>query len=400
MAETLFIRLGSQSQDNIFWLIRAGTDNEIIASGELSHAGQLNELTDKAASRKVTVFVPGCDVSLRCLKVPGKSLRAIRLAVPYMLEDDLAQDVEQLFFAYSSLKADDQGNNCFAAVVDREQMNLWQSWLKNAGISTKEIIPDVLAMPLVDNAWSAVTLGQQTLVRQGPWQGITLDHTLWSLMCDKWLTAAETDNDDSDDAEQGGSEKEDQQTEQGSNLPVIHAYSPLDCVEKLNIHGQPEELPLALLAQNVANSTINLLQGEFQKAEPRSKANVSWLWAAGIAVFALLMNVGIKGAALMQVSNQQQVLEQQIIDTYKQAFPKTKRVRVTTIKSQLKQKLAEIGPGSSSGGFLAMLAKVQPAFTAVPGLKPESIKFDSKRQELRLHRLPVIINNLINLRLR
>ena len=31
-----------------------------------------------------------------------------------------------------------------------------------------------------------------------------------------------------------------------------------------------------------------------------------------------------------------------------------------------------------------MLAKVQPAFAKVPELKPESLKFDGKRQELRL----------------
>ena len=31
-----------------------------------------------------------------------------------------------------------------------------------------------------------------------------------------------------------------------------------------------------------------------------------------------------------------------------------------------------------------MLSQVQPAFAKVPALKPESLKFDGKRQELRL----------------
>lgn len=31
-----------------------------------------------------------------------------------------------------------------------------------------------------------------------------------------------------------------------------------------------------------------------------------------------------------------------------------------------------------------MLAKLQPAFAKVPALKPESVKFDGKRQELRI----------------
>jgi len=388
MAETLFIRLPSQPQDNIPWLIWSGANREIIASGELGHVGQLAELSEKAQNRPVTVFVPGCDVSLRSLKVPGKSGRAVRLAVPYMLEDDLAQDVEQLFFAYGNVKADARGNNCFAAVVDRGQMQLWQSWLEEAGLRTKHIIPDVLAMPLIDgeeNAWSAVGLGEQTLVRQGQWQGVCLDNNIWPLICEKWQQAAQAQHEDEDEGAQAAEDGE--ENEQDSDLPVVHAYSALDCADKLNIRSQPEELPLALLAQNVNPGLVNLLQGEFKQAEPRSKAATSWLWAAGIAAFALLMNVGIKGAALMQVSNQQQAVEQQIIDTYKQAFPATKRVRVTTIKSQLKQKLAELGPGGSKGGFLEMLGKVQPAFASVPGMKPASIKFDSKRQELRLQAL-------------
>ncbi|WDE05630.1 type II secretion system protein GspL [Thalassomonas viridans] len=394
MAETLFIRLGSQPQDNIHWLVWSGANSEIIASGELGHAGQLSELSEKAQNRPVTVFVPGCDVSLRRLKVPGKSGRAVRQAVPYMLEDDLAQDVEQLFFAYGNVKEDEQGNNCFAAVVDREQMSLWQSWLADAGIRTKHIIPDVLAMPLAgdagngdgDTSWSAVALGEQVLVRQGQWQGVCLDNSIWPLMCDKWQQAAqvlhESQEEDEEDEDSGENEHEN-----GSELQQLYAYSPLDCDDKFDIRSQPEELPLALLAQNVNPSLVNLLQGEFQQVEPRSQATVSWLWAAGIALFALVLNVGIKGAALMQVSNQQEAVEQQIIATYKQAFPATKRVRVTTIKSQLKQKLAELGPGNSGGGFLEMLSRVQPAFASVPGLKPASIKFDSKRQELRLQAL-------------
>ncbi|WDE11624.1 type II secretion system protein GspL [Thalassomonas haliotis] len=389
MAETLFIRLPSQSQECIHWLIWSGANREIIASGELGHAGQLSELSDKAASRQVTVFVPGCDVSLRRLKVPGKSGRAVRLAVPYMLEDDLAQDVEQLFFAYGNVKEDTQGHNCFTAVVDRAQMRLWQSWLADAGISTKHIIPDVLAMPLAesgdDSSWSAVALGQQTLVRQGQWQGLCLDNGIWPLMCEKWQQAAQAQSASDDEAADEGDEEGD--SDHRPAELVVDAYSALEGGAQLTVRAQPEELPLALLAQHVNPGLLNLLQGEFQKAEPRSKAAVSWLWAAGIAAFALVMNVGIKGAALMQVSSQQEAVEQQIIATYKQAFPATKRVRVTTIKSQLKQKMAELGSGNSSGGFLEMLAKVQPAFASVPGLKPASIKFDSKRQELRLQAL-------------
>ncbi len=43
-----------------------------------------------------------------------------------------------------------------------------------------------------------------------------------------------------------------------------------------------------------------------------------------------------------------------------------------------------MGGGDNQAGFLAMLTNIRPAFAAVPELKPESVKFDGKRQEIRI----------------
>ncbi len=377
MTETLFIRLGSQANDSIHWLILAGAGSneaEIIASGELNGAEQLNELTSKAEQRQVQVFVPGSDVLLKRLHVPAKSSRAMRLAVPYMLEDSLADEVEQLFFAYADIANDDEGNNCFTAIVAHNQMQQWQSWLTEAGIKTKSLLPDVLAMPVNQQGWSAIALGdseQQYMVRQGIWQGSTLDESAWQLQCH--LLSAQTSDDETSD----NTEKTDIE---------INAYSPLTESEQLTVTHMPEELPLVLLAQNL-NSQIhgfNLFQGQYKVKESRSHASQQWLWVAGVAVFALLLSLGHKSAQLWSLNNEVDNVEQAIITSYKKAFPKTKRVRISTIKSQLNRELALLGGASDQQGFLAMLAQVQPAFAQVPALKPESLKFDGKRQELRI----------------
>jgi len=142
----------------VSWLIFSASEQEIIASGELTNTQQLGELTDKARQRTVKVFVPGCDVLLKRLNVPTKSQRAMRSAVPYMLEDELAQDVEQLFFAYADITDNSDDYNCFVAVIERAQMQLWQTWLADAGIKTKTMQPDVLAMPYVEGQWSVIAL--------------------------------------------------------------------------------------------------------------------------------------------------------------------------------------------------------------------------------------------------
>ena len=376
MTETLYIRLGSKAHDVIHWLIWSEQNSEIIASGELANAQALTQLTEKAQQRSVITFVSGSDVVLKQLTVPGNSQRAIRLAAPYMLEDALAQDVEQLFFAYANIKNSNTEYNCFVAVVERVQLAQWQTWLNDAAIACRVMIPDVLALPATiatekenSNAWSAVTLGEQILLRQSAWQGIVIDENIWPALEQRLCVSLSASPENEE-----GSEGE---------LPLINSYSALNSA-CFTVNAMPEELPLALLAANAKQQKFNLLQGEFQVKQARSPMLANWFSVAAVFAVALLLTVGVKAVKLQQISAQQTRVKQQIVRVYKKAFPKTRRVNVATVRSQLKRKLSAYGSSSSQGGFLTMLAKVRPAFAAVPQLKPQSLKFDAKRQELRL----------------
>ena len=391
MSEILYIRLGSQVQDSVSWLIFSTVEQEIIASGELASAEQLRELTTKAQQRDVKVFVPGGDVLLKRLTVPTKSQRAMRAAVPYMLEDELAQDVDDLFFAYAKLNDDEDGHNCFVAVTERAQMLLWQAWLADADIQAKTLQPDVLAMPYTAGQWHAIALsgGSSTgssketdiVVRQGQWQGFTLDSDAWQFIVEHVFAAEHNDDEKS---------AHEQKEDQAPDDIIINAHSDLPCFSEASIPDgfslvkRDADLPLAVFAQHSAQSSFNLLQGEFKVKEQRSKNVNNWLMAAGIAACALLLNVSYKSAQLWQLSAQQTQVEAQIIKRYKKTFPEAKRVRIGTIKSQLNRKITQLGGKTEQAGFLTMLSKVQPAFAKVPALKPESLKFDGKRQELRV----------------
>jgi general secretion pathway protein L len=381
MSETLFIRLGSQEHDPIQWLIWSVSESEIIASGELKQASDLSHLTEKSQHRQVIGFVPANDIAIKSLKVPGNSSRAITAAAPYMLEDDLAQDVESLFFAYSHNVKDDNQKNSFIAAVEKEQLVKWTSWFSDANITCKTLIPDVLAMPVSEGQWSAIRFNEQILVRQSQWKGLSVETNVWSLISKTWAEQSSSAPEDDNDTNEQDSDSS--KSVESENV-TINAYSNLPDVTNVTIQKMPEELPLALLAQHVDTKLINLLQGEFQVKEQRSSTYTNWLWVASIAVCALLVNVGLKSTQLIQLNNQVEALESNIISTYKETFPQTKRVRVSTIKSQLTRKLSEVGGSSEQAGFLLMLNEIQSAFKQVSELKPESLKFDAKRKEIRL----------------
>lgn len=361
MAEQLFIRLPSTDKQSIYWLVWSSAEQEIIASGELASADQLSLLTDKAIKRTVVVLADSQNISLKLLNVPAKSKKAMQQAVPYMLEDDLAQDVDTLFFAYGHHTS--ESSNCAVAIVDHAQMRTWLAWLDQASIEVEYMIPDVLAMPNKENQWQSVMVGDCVLLRTGLWSGYSIDRTIWSFLLPK-LVLSEV--------------KADEKAE------IAH-YSPLpEQVDGALYIEQPEELPLALLAMNTDVKAFNLLQGEYKLKTERAPWVKSWGWAAGIAIAAIALNVAYKGIHLMQLNEQIEQTEQLVVAEYQQAFPETQRVRITTIRSQLKRKLAEIGGDSNQTDFLHMLALMQPAFNEAATMKPETLRYDSKRNEIRL----------------
>lgn len=361
MKETLYIRIACQDTDAIQWLITNDDLGDEIASGELVNKDFLVELTEKAYSRNVVVLVNGADVGLHSLTVPGKSEKAIKSAAPYMLEDDLAQDVELLFFAFANRPPSYEGDdNCFMAVVSTQQLDTWLSWFAQAEIMVNTMLPDVLAMPEYTDAWSTVNINEQLLLRCGPWQGAVLDTVFAELIIGQYVDKL----------------AQPQAIKHFSELNIDH--------QNVLLQPQPEELPMLLLAQGAKAQSFNLLQGEYQVKKQRSPMVKNWLLVAGVAVFALFLNIFGKIFELNQLDNQYQVINASIEENYKKVFPKTRKVRISTVKGQITRELSQYGAGAGESGVLVMLQKVQPAFVKVPLLKPDSIRYDGKRQELRL----------------
>lgn len=359
MAESLIIRLGSQYSDVIHWLITSADKQEIIASGELADASYLSDLSEKSTTRKVTVLVPACDVALKQLNVPSKSTRAIKQAVPYMLEEELAEDVDKLFFAYANIKNQETDANCFVAVLDDNQMQLWLSWLSDASIKTSRIVPDALSLPLMEDKYTAIELNGQVIVRQNVWQAMALDANLWQLISNQW---------------------------QVENSVKIANFSTLPLSnDSVELFSQPQDLPLFIFAQHSDNCPINLLQDRYVQKEKSSVFWQHWRLAASLFVVALLINFSMKIAELNQLDNQLDDVQSQITAVYQDTFTenKTKAVKFNKIKSLINFKLRSIGQGNSET-FIPLINKIIPAFTMVDTLKPDTLKYDQKRNEIRI----------------
>jgi len=327
--EQLLVRLGANHTDPISWLVYSRTEDEIIASGELPNAEALSSLTERAGQRSVIALAPSSEILLKWVELPPKAGRKIISAVPFMLEDELATDISQQFFAIGPKRGDEQA----VAVVSHEKMELWQSWLSEAGLFCDTIIPDVLAVPVTENGWSVLTLGEQLLVRQDTFKGVQGEAT-WLLPTLVHFTA-----------------------QQESPITITN-YAGIDLSSLPNIDEAqaPLELPMQVLAKEAMQSGFNLCQGDYKVKRKRSGVLNQWRVAAVLAVLALCTSLIDKGFSLYQLKAQNQALSSEI-------------------------NTAVQGGGSAS--MLIMLDQLAPAFSATD-VKPQTLRFDATRTEIRI----------------
>ncbi len=352
--EQLLVRLGANHTDPISWLVYSRTEDEIIASGELPNAEALSSLTERAGQRSVIALAPSSEILLKWVELPPKAGRKIISAIPFMLEDELATDISQQFFAIGPKRGDEQA----VAVVSHEKMELWQSWLSEAGLFCDTIIPDVLAVPVTENGWSVLTLGEQLLVRQDTFKGVQGEAT-WLLPTLVHFTA-----------------------QQESPITITN-YAGIDLSTLPNIEEAqaPLELPMQVLAKEAMRSSFNLCQGDYKVKRKRSGVLNQWRVAAVLAVLALCTSLIDKGFSLYQLKAQNQALSSEINTAVKAGFPNIGTYR--NVRLKLQSELAKLEQGGGSASMLIMLDQLAPAFSATD-VKPQTLRFDATRTEIRI----------------
>jgi len=350
VTEQLIIRLGSEANDPILWLVWSRSHQEVIASGELAGSGQLSQLKERAGGRPVLVLVPSLDVTLRSVALPGKANRQLLKALPYLLEDELCEDVEQLHLALLGM----EGQQAQVAVVAHSRMRAWLGWLAEAGLTPQRLLPDVLALPRPDDSWQALELEGQWLIRTGPYSGYSIDADWLGITLQQ--TAA---------------------TEQ-----LILSYSQPPAQAPGQWRCELTELPMQLLAEGALGSGVSLLSGpylptrEWRKyVRPVVKVGI----ASAVCLLLLLTN---RYLAIRTLEAQQLQLNQHSQAIYRKLFPDERRV--VNLRAQLERHVKTLSGGTQAEGLLPMLAELRPVFAGVPSLKPASLRYDDDRGELRI----------------
>jgi general secretion pathway protein L len=354
VTEALIIRVNGEQAAPINWLIWSQAEQEIIASGILDGADELDALTDKAHGRECVLLLPASHAQLKRVTLPSKWGSKLQQALPFIIEDEIASDIDDVFIAIGQAHTIDDKHLLDVAIVDDEWMAQWLECLASHGLTPSRVLPDAMLLPVPSDTQhvSAIELDGTWLFRGTPWH-IAQVELPWLEM---YLHAQKVET-------------------------VCH-YSPCNFTG-VNLESNPDEvdLPLAIFARQLPHCPFNLLQGKYKVKKQGSPFWRTWRAPLIAASVALVLSLGFKATALYQINQQLIQSEADITAQYLSAFPGSK-VRFHLIRNQIRNRLAAVDGGAESD-FLALMEMIVPVFSSVKEFHPQSLRYDAKRQELR-----------------
>jgi general secretion pathway protein L len=368
VSEILTVRLSRQNIETIPWLVWSATQNEIIASGELDGLDSLGELTPYAEERSVILLLDGQDVLLREIDVPSGGSRQLTTMLPFLMEDDLAQDIDELHF--SILKR--SGSHAWIGVVERDYLAQRLQQFTDVGIEVHKVLPEVLAIPVNDSDMTLLPWGSLLLARYGEFQGFTVSEELFPYVCGHLPLSKRVEDDDEET--------------RALNIDCYQAApNCLDDTQKYNVTILPAELPMELLAKTAQISTVNLLTGEFKRQSSWLKNMTLWR-APAIAATILLVLFSVKTyTEVKHVEQQAQAYRAESERIFRTVFPDKNRIpTVSYLKRQLSDETVRLNGGSVEAPLFAWLTDVQSSLKGTSNLKIQSVRFDGERKELRI----------------
>ena len=354
MRETLYIRLrdpfpGAPTAHAIA-TAEAGDAGAVRAALQVREA-PLSEVVALGHGRRVVVFVPGADVRLTSISVPAKQAAKVLQAAPFVLEDQLADDVDTLHFALGQRRPD---GSWPVAVAARAQMQDWLGSFRSAGIAVDALVPETLALPwTADGPWSVLPEPRQVTVRNAAFGG---------FCC--------VPDDFEDYLALAGDEP-------AQALRVFVSRS--DATDYTRLPRAVELAPgfgdpLEVLARHWrAATSINLLQGAYSQKQDLDRIWAPWRIAAGLAAATFVLGVAANGVEAWKLRREAARQEAANVQRFQQLFPRESRI--VDLEAQVAQQLRALRSGGGNVGLFPLLQQAASGLAATPGLTLKTAQF-------------------------
>lgn len=339
MTQRLLIRL--QSNGRHAWLIPGGAAVQGLPPPETV-----------ARAQSVIVLVPGAEVLLLEAPAVSKNRGQLAKAVPFALEDQLAQPVEELHFALAETM---EAGSIGVAAVAHGKLKAWLALLAEAGIQPDVLLPESLALP----AGALLIETGSAQLRLGPWRAAAMEPDLLA----EWLEFADD-----------------------GSLPEIEVFDtrllPPLALPRVRAYHERQGDALAVLARGLpAPLPLNLLQGSYAPRHRSAPAARWWRYAAAAAAALLLLAFAQLALERQVLAGESARLDEAMRAVLVQSFPEMEKVAGDP-PALMRSALARLGGGETAGGLLRALAQIAPVLGSTTRLTTRGIEFRNGVLEL------------------
>jgi len=356
MVENLTIRF---FRDSIEWLFQDG-DARVLSTGK----GQLEDLAAvqqlDTPSIQVKGVLAGEQVLLTTVTVPAKPTRQIMQAVPYLVEERLASDVEDCFFAIGERN----GNELDIAVVNRAWFEGVLSAVKAVNLSpvVMAVEPNLLASAEQSTIYIDANRAHLLFSDQ---KGLSteLDQlcqlvTLTSSELTETLRVVRFED-----------------TASEADI-VIDEIATLDTISLVQ-ETQPGSC-LELMANTMQSATLDLLQGPYL-VRKKQAGSANWLKTVGwVALSVFIIQFCLMVAEGIYINEQAATLAAETESLYRSVYPDDRNI--SNMRRRWNSHLGQADTNDSAG-FLTLLSQAAKSIK-VSGLEIQNINYSESRGDL------------------
>ena len=355
MPQSLLLRLPPPGQEETEWLIldEAGAPTATRQRGSLSLAAAVWR------TGRVVALAPAAQILLAEPELPPGGGAKLARAVPFALEEQLTEDVDQLSFAIGHRRST---GGTPVAVVSRAVLQGWIADLSAAGFDPQAIYPDISLMP--ENPGQTVLwLEHERLAVRRPGAipfAVELSPVKEALVVAGVIADPLAPREEPKPKESAVLylTRDDWARVQGEFEELLEEFASLKV--QLLADG-----PLPWLARGMsALETVNLLQGEFSRSTDYNERWRQWRVAALLAAALLGVHVGAQALQIRHAKHESAALDGEISQVFSFAMPGD---TLSDPRRQMQTRLDRIRKsGAGPQFFLRTLQTLSGALAATP----------------------------------
>ncbi|MBI4356289.1 MAG: type II secretion system protein GspL [Gammaproteobacteria bacterium] len=331
--------------------------------------GDLTQAAQDIRDTPFIVMVPGRFITLLTEMVPARQREKVIQVIPYAMEEQVADDVENLHFA---LGEKTQEGSYLIAVVAHALMEEWLNRLRESGLQPLSMVPETLALPYEKGTWTVAVHkgGAYCLVRTGDSNAFAVDNANLLTCLKLELSTLEVNKRPEKILLFGGN-------------PEIHSQlaSGLAPIELQSL-GEPEML-LPLLAEKLPQKPfVNLIQQRYEK-KVSVKDWVGYLTPlAAVVGMGLILMAGYKVFHYRHLAVQNEHLYTQIVGLYAAAFPEEHNI--VNPKTQMNTHLTRLRGTSQKTRFLQLLGLASSRLHTESNVRLLGVRYTRSKTDLEL----------------